>query len=441
MAVKQAKKPVALNQISVAVHYGCMGLPQELVDHIMDMLHDDLRALKACSLTCKSMFVSTEHLIHQTLYLTQRNNWSVLTGRQRIQLIKGCWYYPALELPLLSYMGERGLLQHTRQVHIRTRLVFAPRTLQPHLHHFQSLDRVHTLTIDYCTSTQWANDHKTFFAHFYPTLTSLTLHRSYGNYRHLLQFALQFPNLENLCLEWMEVDWRLTVGNRRLTVPAITHQSPPLCGHLRLVGFGDAVYWLADLVHELPNGINFRSVTLGDFYWDGSNILNACARTLENLSIVAYAAGMRLLLLLSLDIPELFVDFPTTGYPRLLHLTLAELTVLRRLTFRMAFSQVSNFRWDLLLRVLSTIVSPIFYEFVLELREPPSIFGRALSEHWERWKDIDALLEERFAEHGDFRFVVRTDKLHDRATFQRRVKKSLPFLARRECVHFETCHD
>ena len=40
-----------------------MILPTELVDYIMDILRDDLRALKACSLTCWAMFASTRHLI------------------------------------------------------------------------------------------------------------------------------------------------------------------------------------------------------------------------------------------------------------------------------------------------------------------------------------------------------------------------------------------
>ena len=61
-------KRVDLGLIAAEVHGGCMGLPQEIVDHIMDMLQNDVIALKACSLTCKVMFVSARHLIHHTLY-------------------------------------------------------------------------------------------------------------------------------------------------------------------------------------------------------------------------------------------------------------------------------------------------------------------------------------------------------------------------------------
>ena len=42
-------KPVDLTHILTAIHCGCMGLPQELIDQIMSELHDDLTTLKACS--------------------------------------------------------------------------------------------------------------------------------------------------------------------------------------------------------------------------------------------------------------------------------------------------------------------------------------------------------------------------------------------------------
>ena len=46
------------DQIYTMAHRGCMGLPQEIVDYTMEMLRDDPRTLKACSLTCKLMLDS-----------------------------------------------------------------------------------------------------------------------------------------------------------------------------------------------------------------------------------------------------------------------------------------------------------------------------------------------------------------------------------------------
>ena len=68
------EKPVDLNLIPVMVNHGCMGLPQELVCYIMEILRDDLQALKASSLTYKAMFVSSRQLIHQILQKRETNS-------------------------------------------------------------------------------------------------------------------------------------------------------------------------------------------------------------------------------------------------------------------------------------------------------------------------------------------------------------------------------
>ena len=280
--VGTTKKPIDLNLISAAIHYGCMGLPQELVDHILDIFHDDFRTLKACSLTCKAMFASTRHLIHQILHLTLRNNESVLTQGERSD------YH---ELYFLSYMGECGLLQYPRQVHIHNSRIFTPDTLLPHLHHFQSLDRVHTLTIEHFDAPLWANHYKTCFVNFYTTLASLTLSHPFGQYRSILRFAFQFPNLENLCLESLQNRGGTVVDS---SVPTATDHSPPLCGHLRLAGTNAVTGWPAEFIHELSNGTNFRSIELESevFGESAQRILHGCATTVESFTVRPTRTGM-----------------------------------------------------------------------------------------------------------------------------------------------------
>ena len=122
-----------------------MSLPQELTDRIMDVLGDDRRALKSCSLTCKVIFTSTRHLIHQTLRVTWANNQKVLTpaGSKRYALV----VRPNLEPRFLSSMGERGLLKYARHLDIFIEYLFFPDALEPHLQYFRSHDRIPTLTI------------------------------------------------------------------------------------------------------------------------------------------------------------------------------------------------------------------------------------------------------------------------------------------------------
>ena len=434
VVAKVAKQPVDLNQISTVVHHGCMGLPQELVDYIMDMIQNDLLALKACSLACKSMFVSTRHLVHQTLWLTPLNNERVPARGGRFCYLG--WNRREDELRFLSYVGEHGLLQYARQVQIRMPSTFTPDTLLPHFHHFQSLDRVHTLTIERYDPILWVNHYSTCFVHFYPTLTSLTLTRPLRHYRLLLRFVAQFPNLENLCLEWVTVEKR---RRPRVVIPARIDQSPPLRGHLRLAGVPTRAPWVLDFTHELPYVVNFRSVQLvGFFAAHAQYVLNACAHTLEDLSIMPFDTGARCPLSPSPAMARCLTNFPPTGHHELENLKFTQNTVLRRFILRMSFRQVSTFALEMLPRVISTITSPAFCEFVLELTRVPSPSYWETSIYWGHWERIDRFLENQFSERGDFRLVIRTGELgYQETSFQARAKETFSLLASRGCIFFE----
>ena len=410
-----------------------MGLPQELVDHVMDMLRDNIPALKACSLTCKAMFASTRHLVHRTLKLSKENTLHVLTREEKRRYERGD---RDVEFRLISYMDERGLLQYARRVHICTQDPFTPEILLPHLHYFQSLNQVHTLSIDHFCAGEWVNYHMACFAHFYPTLTSLTL-RHPCNHDRLLNFALRFPNLENLSLQWLKLHQKLESS---LTDIATPEQTPPLRGCLRLVGCGTLTQLLTVLFREPPKGFNFRSVELYDFPGSqAQHALNACARTLETLAIKAYySLGSLRLPFLPLAIADQFSD-PSIVHTELGYLKLTEMLVLRRLTFRTTFDQVL-FLDHPLLGVLSTITSPVFREFVLELgRSVPPPEGQSMG-GWGLWKNFDDFFEERFARHGDFRLIIRISEHFDREDLRRKAERGFPLLADRGCIYFETLH-
>jgi hypothetical protein len=95
-----------------------MGLPQELVEHIIDTLQEDLPALKACSLTCKAMFASTRHLIYQTLCLTPRNNDRILTPVERKRLDRLELGYQDVQLRLILHGGTRFAPVHSKGLHL-----------------------------------------------------------------------------------------------------------------------------------------------------------------------------------------------------------------------------------------------------------------------------------------------------------------------------------
>ena len=240
-----AKEPVGLNAIPGP--HGFMKLPQELVDYIVDMIHDH-QTLNACSLTCKPLLYSVRRLTYSEFYVTPRAQRFFTEEKSISQMI---WNRQNAHLYFLSYMGKRGLLQYVRHIHICLPRTFTPENLLPHLHHFQTLNRVHTLTIRHYDAVRWANDYKACFAHFYPTLTSLSLWYPSGPLPLLLQFAQQFPNLEFLSL---------LLRNEEIA-PVTVHQSPPLVS--KLFGVYPVAQRPAVLFNELPNKLSLRSVELG----------------------------------------------------------------------------------------------------------------------------------------------------------------------------------
>lgn len=133
-------------------------------------------------------------------------------------------------------------------------------------------------------------------------------------------------------------------------------------------------------------------------------------------------------------------DFHPTGDTEFLYFIYRGNRVLRRLTFRLAFPHMSVIPFKLALGALSTIRSPNFCEFVLELGKVPSQFIQSSSEHWGYWGNIDRFFEERWTEREDFRLIIRTGKLYDRETFEAHAKETFPLSARRGFIRFETSY-
>jgi hypothetical protein len=266
-----------------------MGLPQEVIERIMDMLQDNRRALKACSLTCKAMFASSRRLIHQTLHLTWETNQKILTPAEKKRYAEE--NPRELRLRLLSFMGERDLLKYARHLNIHMEMRFSLRAPEPHLQHLQSFDRIHTLTIHRYYAYPWREGENPLFTHFYPTLTTLVLNCPISRSHHVLQFALQFPNLQNLTLESL---WEETWPS---SVPPVVGQSPPLRGHFRCAGLSSThPVWPRKFALDLPNGINFSSVEFQNVCWEqGQQILDGCASSLEEFAIHIAEDGEKML--------------------------------------------------------------------------------------------------------------------------------------------------
>ena len=419
-ATRAVIPPVDLNHILDVIHFGCMGLPQELIDRIMDILQDDLRTLTACSLTCRSMFTSTRCFIHRTLNLTLRNNEGIfIQGEKELHQKPG-----HDDLRFVSYAGECGILQYVQRVKVRGSSIFTPATLLPHLVHFQSLDRVHTLSIDHYDADMWANHNKICFSHFYPTLTSLALRSPSGNHKLVLQFALQFPNLENLCLESPTDEEQASAD---LVVADTVDASPPLRGRFRLADANGST----SLVSDLQGKIKFRSVEIGFVQTQyAQDIVDGCGPTLETLIIVSNHEGARQLTSIRRN---LLTFFFLGRIPQAWSLDLSRASSLCRIVLRIGVPEVPVIDVHSLCRVISSIKPLEFSEFVFELDGRLTNF----SERFVTWNGLDWSLNKVLEERGDFRVIFRIGRLYDEEDIRRYAVTNFPALSEKGRVYFE----
>ena len=410
-----------------------MGLPQEVIGRIIHMLQDNRRALKACSLTCKAMFASTRHLIHQTLHLTTGNNQKILTPSEKKQYAQAdsC----ELELRLLSFMAERGLLKYARYLNIDIGSSFSSQTLTPHLRHFQSLDRIHTLTI---RSPVLDTYNPISFAHLHHTLTTLELYSSTKCSGYVLHFITQFPNLQNLTLEATHAEaW----GWSGTSPPLDPSRSPPLRGHLRCIGVSpSSPMWPRGFPSDLPHGIGFRSIEFRDVHCgQGQQILDGCADSLETFTIQIDRKGEHQGTVLLFPHVTEAETTPFLGHGELGHLRFHKNGSLKSVIIKTPFSNLPG----LTLRSSCTNIlggaSLSLSEFVLELSGLPSELTQQSLVLWGDWKDIDKRFESSLRFRPHFKVVIRTGRLYNRDEFQAQVRERFPLMSRRDRVQFETC--
>jgi hypothetical protein len=136
---------------------------------------------------------------------------------------------------------------------------------------------------------------------------------------------------------------------------------------------------------------------------------------------------------------ERLAKFLPAADMKLLHIVFTEVTILRRLAFRLKFDPVYPlFGRDALLGALLTITSPSFCELVLELGGYNPCRMHPPRNYLGFWEETDRFLKEKFAEHGDFRLIIRTGKPSNaRELFERHIGETFPLLSSRGCVRLE----
>ena len=206
------------------------GLPQEIVNHVVFMLRDDLKSLKACSLTCKAMFVSTRCVIHRNIRLSWKRNLDLFTIPERQRYTLG--EHPGVPVRVLSEISAYGLLSYARHLYTPLHRNFTPADLQP-FNDFQRFDRIQELDIYWLHTPNSLETFDTYFTNIVPTLRSLHLNTPMGDTRDILDFIRRFPHLNDFTLKMPPGNpygWRTWES----APSPIIKKMPPFRGRLKL---------------------------------------------------------------------------------------------------------------------------------------------------------------------------------------------------------------
>lgn len=110
---------------------------------------------------------------------------------------------------------------------------------------------------------------------------------------------------------------------------------------------------------------------------------------------------------------------------------------MRRVTFRTKHPKALLRELHPFIEFLSTITSPVFCEFVIELDKHPS-YGDSPSLKWGRWGVVDRFLYDIFSHRENFRVTVRSHRGYDQQMVELEAIARFPMLFQRGYLHFET---
>ena len=243
-------------------------LPYEILEMITAHLTHDLRALKTCSLTCRSWYTLVVLHLHHTLTITGNSDGPSRRG-----------------LEPLSKLHELGLIPLVKELRIRRRPStgswgFGPQAFGPRdLGYFTALANVQFLRFHDLEVNRFLPGVERYFGHLSPTLRSISVSDPRGTPQELSHFLSLFPNLDDV-----EIQGSSSMSIP-LTTPGLTNlvplSAPKLRGRLVLHNFRWAETWAYFITSS--SGPRFRYIDLGWRTGCASVLFEECAKTLETL--------------------------------------------------------------------------------------------------------------------------------------------------------------
>ena len=246
---------------------------------IIAYLFYDVRTLRACSLTCYSLYIAAVPHLHHTLTVDINSYLCSLQARPPT-------YHSSQWTNHIQHMNKLDLLPFVKKLRICGTQIGHRHGFYPELasysllHKFSALSNVRELLIEYLDISNFTQRPQRLFCHFLPTVQSLALIKPKGSHRQIIYFIGLFQHLEDLNLQPKFPKLKQEYSVDDLTL--IPHFAPPLRGRLTML-FSNKVELVGDMI-SLFGGLRFRSMDL--YCVDGMRLLlGACAETLETLRL------------------------------------------------------------------------------------------------------------------------------------------------------------
>ena len=231
----------------------------------MTYVHDDVKTLRSCSLTCHSWHDAAKPLLHYSLT-------TFTNGIRR-------WPGPLLEwhnLGLLPLIKRFSILFESPSPGFSHEQFNGEQNLPC----FSALRNLQELRIDDLVLSSFMPNIKQHFGHF-PTLRSLSLRCPTASCSQMLYFIWLFPNLQDLQLSCFEPAEEDETTSNLAPIPPFR---PPLEGRLKLESYRGEEFVVAMIA--LYGKLPFRCVHLFDVQCT-QRILDECVETLEILELRA----------------------------------------------------------------------------------------------------------------------------------------------------------
>jgi hypothetical protein len=234
-------------------------LPPEILDHIVEHLHDEPTILKTCCLVSKSWLPRTRK--HLFAFVKFSN------GKSHIELWKKAFPDPS-----------NSPASYTRALFVRGLLTITATDVGVGgwIHHFHRL-------VDLSLNTFGYEDRQVSLVPLHglsPILESLTISHIHIPPSEVFGLVCSFPLLEDLALH------SLTDGCHvdRWEAP---RTSPKLTGSLDL-GSPTGIRFVTRQLCELPNGLHFREIVVAcpdEDVGSTTDLVSRCSDTLESISV------------------------------------------------------------------------------------------------------------------------------------------------------------